>query len=139
MKAYLRAKLILFSKLLPKRSYVIADKFVNEPEEAWNMYLDLPDWASREGVVHDLSSRHSKDGLLKFMESLKDIYINLIIFSIIIKDALTDFTNGGISGKGVGRLLLQGNQHWGAATRGDTISFVYNDGIWIETNRSDNT
>ena len=30
MKAYLRAKLILFSKLLPKKSYVIADKFIKE-------------------------------------------------------------------------------------------------------------
>ena len=59
--------------------------------------------------------------------------------TIIIKDTHTDFTNGGISGKGVGRLLLQGNQHWGAATTGDTISFVYNNEIWIETNRSDNT
>ena len=59
--------------------------------------------------------------------------------TIIIKDTHTDFTNGGISGKGVGRLLLHVNQHLGAATTGDTISFVYNDGIWIETNRSDNT
>jgi len=30
MKAYLSAKLILFSKLLPKTSYVIADKFIKE-------------------------------------------------------------------------------------------------------------
>ena len=30
MKAYLRAKLILFSKLLPKKSYVISDKFIKE-------------------------------------------------------------------------------------------------------------
>ncbi len=30
MKAYLKAKLILFSKLLPKKSYVIADKFIKE-------------------------------------------------------------------------------------------------------------
>ena len=30
MKAYLKAKLILFSKLLPKRSYVIADKSIKE-------------------------------------------------------------------------------------------------------------
>ena len=30
MKAYLRAKLILFTKLLPKKSYVIADKFIKE-------------------------------------------------------------------------------------------------------------
>ena len=30
MKDYLRAKLILFSKLLPKKSYVIADKFIKE-------------------------------------------------------------------------------------------------------------
>ena len=30
MKAYLRAKLILFKKLLPKYSYVIADKFIKE-------------------------------------------------------------------------------------------------------------
>ena len=30
MKAYLRAKLILFSKLLPKKSYVITDKFIKE-------------------------------------------------------------------------------------------------------------
>ena len=59
--------------------------------------------------------------------------------TIIIKDTHTDFTNGGLGGKTVGRLLLQGNQHWAAATTGDSISFVYNDGIWIETNRSDNT
>ena len=52
---------------------------------------------------------------------------------------LTDFTNGGISGKGVNRLLLNGNANWTTATTGDTISFVYNDGMWIETNRSDNT
>jgi len=30
MKAYLKAKLILFKKLLPKNSYVIADKFIKE-------------------------------------------------------------------------------------------------------------
>ncbi len=30
MKAYLRAKLILFSKLLPKKSYIIVDKFIKE-------------------------------------------------------------------------------------------------------------
>ena len=30
MKAYLNAKLILFSKLLPKRSYVITDKSIKE-------------------------------------------------------------------------------------------------------------
>ena len=30
MKAYLRAKLILFSKLLPKRSYILVDKFIKE-------------------------------------------------------------------------------------------------------------
>ena len=30
MRAYLRAKLILFKKLLPKNSYVIADKFIKE-------------------------------------------------------------------------------------------------------------
>ena len=30
MKAYFRAKLILFKKLLPKKSYVIADKFIKE-------------------------------------------------------------------------------------------------------------
>ena len=30
MKAYLNAKLILFSKLLPKKSYVITDKFIKE-------------------------------------------------------------------------------------------------------------
>ncbi len=30
MKAYLKAKLILFSKLLPKKSYVITDKFIKE-------------------------------------------------------------------------------------------------------------
>ena len=30
MEAYLRAKLILFKKLLPKKSYVIADKFIKE-------------------------------------------------------------------------------------------------------------
>ena len=59
--------------------------------------------------------------------------------TIIIKDALTDFTNGGISGKGVNRLLLNGNANWTTATTGDSISLVYNDGIWIETNRSDNT
>ena len=59
--------------------------------------------------------------------------------TIIIKDANTDFTNGGISGKTTGRLLLQGNTNWTAATTGDTIAFVYNGGMWIETNRSDNT
>ncbi len=30
MKAYLKAKLILFSKLLPKKSYMITDKFIKE-------------------------------------------------------------------------------------------------------------
>ena len=30
MKAYLKAKLILFTKLLRKKSYVIADKFIKE-------------------------------------------------------------------------------------------------------------
>ena len=43
MKAYLRAKLILFSKLLPKRSYVIADKFIKEYSilEKISKYRDL--------------------------------------------------------------------------------------------------
>ena len=59
--------------------------------------------------------------------------------TIIIKDTHTDFTNGGVGGKGANRLVLSGNANWIAATTGDTISFVYNDGIWIETNRSDNT
>ena len=30
MKAYLRAKLILFSELLPKKAHIIADKFIKE-------------------------------------------------------------------------------------------------------------
>ena len=30
MKDYLRAKLILFSKLLPKKSYIISDKFIDK-------------------------------------------------------------------------------------------------------------
>ena len=59
--------------------------------------------------------------------------------TIIIKDTHTDFTNGGVGGKGANRLVLSGNANWIAATTGDTISFVHNDGIWIETNRSDNT
>ena len=59
--------------------------------------------------------------------------------TIIIKDALTDFTNGGVGGKGVNRLVLNGNANWTTSTTGDSISFVYNDGVWIETNRSDNT
>ena len=59
--------------------------------------------------------------------------------TIIIKDALTDFTNGGVGGKGTGRLVLNGNANWTTATTGDSISFVYNDGAWIEINRSDNT
>ena len=59
--------------------------------------------------------------------------------TIIIKDALTDFTNGGVGGKGVNRLVLNGNANWTTATTGDSISFVYNDGIWVETYRSDNT
>ena len=59
--------------------------------------------------------------------------------TIIIKDTHTDFTNGGVGGKGTNRLVLSGNANWTAATTGDSISFVYNDGIWVETNRSDNT
>ena len=59
--------------------------------------------------------------------------------TIIIKDALTDFTNGGVGGKATGRLVLNGNANWTTATTGDSISFVYNDGAWIEINRSDNT
>ena len=59
--------------------------------------------------------------------------------TIIIKDALTDFTNGGVGGKGTNRLVLSGNANWTTATTGDSISFVYNDGAWIEINRSDNT
>jgi hypothetical protein len=59
--------------------------------------------------------------------------------TIIIKDALTDFINGGVNGKGTNRLVLNGNANWTTCTTGDTISFVYNDGVWVETNRSDNT
>ena len=59
--------------------------------------------------------------------------------TIIIKDTHTDFTNGGVGGKGARRLVLSGNANWIAATTGDSISFVYNDGIWVETHRSDNT
>ena len=66
-----------------------ADTFFNDWEDGWNMYLGLPDWASREAVVHDLSSRHSKDGLLIFMEKyqqemkpyIRDDFYNEILFN----------------------------------------------------------
>ena len=49
----------------------IADKFANDAEEAWTMYFDLPDWATREEVVRELSNRPYKRGFVAFMEKYK--------------------------------------------------------------------
>tara|TARA_Y100000593_G_scaffold94251_1_gene192432 strand:- start:1697 stop:2281 length:585 start_codon:yes stop_codon:yes gene_type:complete len=59
--------------------------------------------------------------------------------TIIVKDVYTDFTNGGVGGRGTNRLVLNGNTDWTTCTTGDSISFVHNDGVWVETHRSDNT
>ena len=59
MKAYLRAKLILFKKLLSKKSYVIADKFIKEysilEKISKNRKLRLLDTSKTFNDIKDLS------------------------------------------------------------------------------------
>ena len=59
--------------------------------------------------------------------------------TILINDTRTNFAHDTRTLTFTGRLVLNGNANWTTATTGDSISFVYNDGAWIEINRSDNT
>ena len=51
----------------------VANLFFQRPHEAWNRFLDLPDWKSREKVVEELKNRKDNYGYSFFTQRYRRI------------------------------------------------------------------
>ena len=51
----------------------LANLFFQHPHEAWNRFLDLPDWKSREEVVEELRNRKDDCGYSFFTQRYRHI------------------------------------------------------------------
>ena len=52
--------------------------FFHSPNDAWNMYLDLPDWQSRENVAEVLRKSCDDSGYSFFTQKYRDTMKNYI-------------------------------------------------------------
>ena len=57
----------------------IVEYFFKNPSEAWNMYLELPNWNSREEVAKELMRCENNQGYLLFLEKYRHMMQPYII------------------------------------------------------------